>query len=169
MQINRNDPCHCGSGKKYKSCHGLKSKESPWKKVGIYGAIALVAVWFFKDVFSSVNNGNTRSAPPGKVWSEEHGHYHDINTNRPPIPPKPLGVDRSLNVPQPEGPVPEGKVWSPEHGHWHDAATSTAPSQTSPVQQETLNIPQPDGPVPEGKEWSTEHGHWHDITPKQDQ
>ena len=29
-------------------------------------------------------------------------------------------VQRSLNVPQPEGPTPEGKIWSTEHGHWHD-------------------------------------------------
>jgi SEC-C motif domain protein len=24
-RIGRNDPCHCGSGKKYKKCHGLES------------------------------------------------------------------------------------------------------------------------------------------------
>ena len=23
-KIGRNDPCHCGSGKKYKKCHGAK-------------------------------------------------------------------------------------------------------------------------------------------------
>jgi len=24
-KLGRNDPCHCGSGKKYKRCHGLNS------------------------------------------------------------------------------------------------------------------------------------------------
>jgi len=27
-KIGRNDPCHCGSGKKYKNCHGRSSKEA---------------------------------------------------------------------------------------------------------------------------------------------
>jgi len=26
-KVNRNDPCPCGSGKKYKYCHGLKGGE----------------------------------------------------------------------------------------------------------------------------------------------
>jgi len=26
-KIGRNDPCFCGSGKKYKNCHGRSSKE----------------------------------------------------------------------------------------------------------------------------------------------
>ena len=26
IRLGRNDPCHCGSGKKYKSCH-MKSDE----------------------------------------------------------------------------------------------------------------------------------------------
>ena len=120
MKINRNEPCHCGSGKKYKACHGLKTDETPWKKMAIYGGIALVAIWFLKDVFSSASSGNAQSAPPGKVWSEEHGHYHDIAGS-----PSPSGINpgqAQLNVPQPEGPAPEGKVWSTEHGHWHDIA-----------------------------------------------
>ena len=25
QRLGRNDPCHCGSGKKYKHCHGNKS------------------------------------------------------------------------------------------------------------------------------------------------
>ena len=28
MKINRNDPCPCGSGKKYKKCHGLADQEA---------------------------------------------------------------------------------------------------------------------------------------------
>jgi SEC-C motif len=27
-QIGRNDPCHCGSGKKYKQCHLIKDEEA---------------------------------------------------------------------------------------------------------------------------------------------
>lgn len=57
-------------------------------------------------------------APAGKVWSAEHGHWHDANPASGPTPENPVQVVRR-NVPQPPGPVPAGKVWSPEHGHWH--------------------------------------------------
>ncbi|MDZ4773297.1 MAG: SEC-C metal-binding domain-containing protein [Planctomycetota bacterium] len=69
--------------------------------------------------------------PAGKVWSPEHGHYHDAPNAASPNAPTPfeVGADGSASLsstpaaltPQPPGPVPEGKVWSPEHGHWHDA------------------------------------------------
>ena len=31
-QLNRNEPCHCGSGKKYKKCHIEKDEKSDQKK-----------------------------------------------------------------------------------------------------------------------------------------
>ena len=156
MKIGRNDPCHCGSEKKFKDCHGAFDKDKQWKKMAIYGGIAIVVIWFILNV---INTDKGTDAPPGKVWSEEHGHYHDIQPSRTPIPPMPSDVQRSLNVPQPEGPAPEGKIWSTEHGHWHDITPTSNPLSEST----SINIPQPKGSVPEGKEWSSEHGHWHDI------
>ena len=164
MKTGRNDLCHCGSDKKFKDCHGSGSSENAWKKMAIIGAIVLLALWFFRDIYSAGKGGAMGSAPPGKVWSEEHGHYHDIATNLPPVPPMPAGVQRNLNVSQPEGPVPEGKVWSTEHGHWHDLGATPSPAPTNPNLQSPANIPRPDGPVPEGKEWSPEHCHCHDLT-----
>ncbi|MDP6033992.1 MAG: SEC-C metal-binding domain-containing protein [Candidatus Marinimicrobia bacterium] len=164
MKIGRNDPCHCGSEKKFKDCHGGVDGKKQWKKMAIYGGIAIAVIWFILNI---MNTDKGRKAPPGKVWSEEHGHYHDINTQPTPIPPMPSDVQRSLNMPQPDGPAPEGKIWSREHGHWHDI--NAQPPPVSPIQsgeQQSLNVPQPKGPVPEGKIWSPEHGHWHDIINK---
>lgn len=110
MKIGRNDACHCGSNKKFKDCHGSKQTNNQWRNIAIVGLIAIGLIWFISDIFQS-DMGT--SAPPGKVWSEEHGHYHDIN-------PTPSAPQQRLNVPRPEGPAPEGKVWSSEHGHWHD-------------------------------------------------
>ncbi|MEE9553781.1 MAG: hypothetical protein V3W18_05735 [candidate division Zixibacteria bacterium] len=89
-------------------------------------------------------------APDGKVWSAEHGHWHDAGTTDPAEDYKP--------GPQPPGLVPSGKIWSYEHGHWHDSSSSG---------QDNFNPgPPPAGPAPEGKAWSFEHGHWHDaLTP----
>ncbi len=82
-EVGRNDPCPCGSEKKYKNCHMKEDKESKSRnKTFLIGALLLVFVIialanFFIDV--KQKNTSTRPegpAPAGKVWSEEHGHYH---------------------------------------------------------------------------------------------
>ena len=133
MKTGRNEPCPCGSGKKFKQCCAPKGTQSYrlWNL-----GLLLLAVVFLAAAAMAVYSTSTaeRVAPPGKVWSDEHGHWHDANPNA---------------APQPLGPAPEGKVWSEEHGHWHDANLNAAP--------------QPLEPAPEGKVWSEEHGHWHDA------
>jgi hypothetical protein len=88
--LNRNDPCHCGNGKKYKVCHG-KQKKSP--SPILYVIIVFIfgmGYWFASSQntvstnqkISSKNklltsDSNSKPAPPGKVWSPEHNHWHD--------------------------------------------------------------------------------------------
>ena len=103
MKIGRNDPCSCGSGKKYKNCcvkTGTRS-EKKWSYLWI-----LLLVLIAGGVVAALHDASTREhvPPPKRVWSEEHGHWHNERT-------------------QPTGPAPTGKVWSEEHGHWHDAAS----------------------------------------------
>lgn len=119
MKVKRNDPCHCGSDKKFKDCHGKKNIINPWQKYSVFFILFIILAWFMNDLFFQ-NRKTMSSAPPGKVWSEEHGHYHDINTNQTAMPSINSNIQNNLNVPQPDGPIPEGKVWSKEHGHWHD-------------------------------------------------
>jgi len=77
--------------------------------------------------------------PPGKVWSAEHGHYHDVqsmNTTVSSSAPagSPLGAPMAAPpaqvpgalIPEPAGGTPPGKVWSPEHGHYHDVESVKA-------------------------------------------
>ena len=132
-KIGRNDPCHCGSGKKLKVCHGQSSAKS-YQLWTIAGVLVLVLIWFFSSEQESAitpNNLSSNSfipqapnklippggAPPGKVWSSEHGHLHDS-----PSISKNTGPSLELKEPklQPPGDVPLGKVWSQEHGHFHD-------------------------------------------------
>ena len=136
IKQGRNDPCHCGSGKKFKVCHGqdAKSFNQQWVIAGIIGGIFLL--FFFMDSGTSTTTLNTSiptsvipqvnagsavlppgEAPPGKVWSPEHGHWHDIPTTPASVVP---GISPNLPQSQPPGETPPGKVWSPEHGHWHD-------------------------------------------------
>ncbi len=79
QNLGRNEPCHCGSGKKYKNCHQLAdtNKASSSRSLWIGGIfIALIIVSVLVMILNS-QSSERGEAPPGKVWSEEHGHYHD--------------------------------------------------------------------------------------------
>jgi len=74
-QIRRNDPCHCGSGKKYKNCHQKSAEKSGKNLIYILGASFIGALILVIYILFSSDGAN--DSPPGKVWSPEHGHYHD--------------------------------------------------------------------------------------------
>lgn len=76
-KISQNATCPCGSGKKYKKCCTTQAAgvESFWSKATLWifgivllGGIILVVLAFLSD---------DGAPPPGKVWSPEHGHWHD--------------------------------------------------------------------------------------------
>lgn len=178
-KVSRNEPCPCGSGNKYKNCHGKRPNQTV-VTITIFG-VALIGGGLLLNYYAtnattapaSVSQVPGQSvpqpsgdAPPGKVWSPEHGHWHDAPaaTSAPAAPPAdtPHATQQAGGIPQPDGPVPEGKVWSPEHGHWHDA---TQPAQPFTPPPPGTTVPQPEGPVPAGKIWNADHGHWHDWTP----
>lgn len=140
MRVGRNEACPCGSGKKFKSCCAGKT-QLPKGLLALLAAFVLIAAFAFiprgddsPTSAASLPAAPARTnkpgpqpgpAPPGKVWSAEHGHWHDINVTPSTPATTPIRVDQTSgaparNVPQPAGPVPAGKVWSPEHGHWHD-------------------------------------------------
>lgn len=164
MKINPKARCPCGSHKRYRDCCAIKKEKN--RMIFIIGGIAftiVVTIYSFTD---------EPSAPPGKVWSPEHQHYHDIGGNSPTTAPIARPPDATTpsnsSISQPPGPALAGKVWSPEHGHWHDSGGNSP--ITSPVNQpRDVNsqignyFPQPPGPVLAGKVWSTEHAHWHDV------
>ena len=133
-KLGRNDTCHCGSWKKFKNCHGKTIERSSQTWV-IVAVIFLFLLWFL--FFQTSPPAETTSyspaplipqkpnltstapgpAPPGKVWSVEHGHWHDAPLGPTTLPPQP---GTSAPKSQPPGDPPQGKVWSVEHGHWHD-------------------------------------------------
>jgi len=84
-EVGRNDPCPCGSGKKYKNCHQkLESTKGSRNKTYLIGLIVLIFIIIaianlIIDLKQSKGSTSARPdgpAPAGKVWSEEHGHYH---------------------------------------------------------------------------------------------
>ena len=136
---NRNDPCHCGSGKKFKVCHARQTKSNfnqQWVIAVIVGAIFLL--------FFSMDSGTST-----------------ITTTNSSIPTSVIPQARTGLAAPPPGEAPPGKVWSPEHGHWHNIATT--PASAVPGISPNLPQSQPPGETPPGKVWSPDHGHWHDI------
>ena len=73
---SRNDPCPCGSGRKYKNCCLEKDGSALTSKLGVAGLIiaVLVGLWFLGNALSSENS--TPDCPPGERWSEAHQHCH---------------------------------------------------------------------------------------------
>ena len=174
-KVGRNDPCHCGSGKKYKICHGRSADRGGNREMIVWmliaGVVVIVSLGYLANKIltsDSQNNPPPGPAPPGKVWSSEHGHWHDAPvTSTPQSTPlsTPLNPQSPIvPISEPPGPAPPGKVWSSEHGHWHDAPVTSIP-QSIPLnpQSPTVPVSEPPGPAPPGKVWSPEHGHWHNA------
>lgn len=118
MKVGRNAPCTCGSGKKYKQCHGKTDQERKhrWSVYALLIPAIAIIVGGGELLLSLFRDPPEGSA--GRVWSTEHGHWHDANGGE--LGAAPGGVPASPQA-QPPGPPPPGKVWSSEHGHWHDA------------------------------------------------
>ena len=83
-RVGRNDVCPCGSGKKYKNCHGIKATVSTQRNKTFWMIGVLIAL-FISAIYGLFNkseeSGSTRpegQAPAGKVWSAAHGHWHDL-------------------------------------------------------------------------------------------
>ena len=139
-QLGRNDSCHCGSGKKYKVCHGQNNIKSLqfWILILI---IILGLFWYL--LFESDPTGSNNNI--------------NINNN---IISTPLIPQAKNKLSSPTEPAPPGKVWSPEHNHWHDAPKNSIPTNTNAEQNRPVS--KPPGTPPPGKVWSPEHNHWHD-------
>lgn len=75
---DRNDPCRCGSGKKYKNC--CQEKDSRGGLSGVMIVLIVIAVLFGAFITGQVLFGSGGSdrpdCPPGTVWSEAHQHCH---------------------------------------------------------------------------------------------
>ena len=101
MKVGRNEPCHCGSGKKFKQCHDKKDT-GKINQLFLIGFLSLAFILLM-------------------IFSSSTSIDYSISTNKSP---QPFNFQRNKLTKKPEGKVPPGKVWSAEHGHWHDSPIS---------------------------------------------
>ncbi len=73
---DRNDPCHCGSGRKYKNCCLEKDNSTFSSKLGVVGLViaVILGIWFLGSALSG--GDNVPDCPAGQTWSETHQHCH---------------------------------------------------------------------------------------------
>ena len=77
MKVGRNDPCPCGSGRKYKHCCLAKSASMPPAyKLLIALVILIFVAGMIMAVGTFVQHDSATGPGPGRVWSEEHQHWH---------------------------------------------------------------------------------------------
>ena len=77
--IGRNQPCPCGSGKKYKRCCLLKSQKISWNSRIAIALISLILIIGAVVALTSLggdDSGSGNLCPAGTVWSAAHGHCH---------------------------------------------------------------------------------------------
>jgi len=73
---NRNDPCHCGSGLKYKNCCQGKEKFNLSSKFGIVGIVVALAIGLVLLGLLITGGNNGPDCPAGMSWSAIHQHCH---------------------------------------------------------------------------------------------
>ena len=75
QKLGRNEICHCGSGRKFKKCHALKSEADRQSRF----LMMVVGGLLIAGVAVGVANYTGKAASGTRIWSPEHGHYHDAN------------------------------------------------------------------------------------------
>lgn len=75
-KLKRNDPCHCGSGKKYKNCCRDKDNSKLTSKLGMFGLAVAIILGLFIVALALSGGEGPQDCPPGTNWSEAHQHCH---------------------------------------------------------------------------------------------
>lgn len=73
---NRNDPCSCGSGKKYKNCCLGKEQSGRNSKLGMIGLVAAIILGLVIIGIALSGGDGAQNCPEGTVWSDAHQHCH---------------------------------------------------------------------------------------------
>jgi hypothetical protein len=74
-KIGRNDPCHCGSGRKFKRCCESKTDSRRSGRILMIIVGGLLAAGVVAGVSSLRGGGDAGNRV--RVWDPAHGHYHD--------------------------------------------------------------------------------------------
>ncbi len=76
MKLGRNEPCHCGSGKKYKHCHYEEDRKAESKRLADEAAARAEAA---KENAESADDG-TQGSKHGKGGHDAGSGHHMRNT-----------------------------------------------------------------------------------------
>ena len=153
----RNDPCSCGSGRKFKNCCMGKSPDAPAKRSNPMVKVLLIAVPVGILAVFLISSQGRRSGSPADA---PQGNATGVTLPATPTPAA-WQYDAANN-----------RHWNPEHGHWHDGPP---PSPTGLPQESTTRAASSRSATPaaweydaaNNRHWNPDHGHWHDGPPPQ--
>lgn len=163
MDLRAKDPCHCGSGRRYKHCHMEENvkRRRTIQLISIFVPIVVIGIGLV-------------------LWSQrnDNASLQQLLTGQP-------GGSQSSSASADQSPLPEGRTpvaweydaekdryWDPGHTHWHDGqpppedlrTTATANTPASNLQNTNPNIPNPEpyqyDPLT-NQHYDPGHGHWH--------
>jgi len=128
-KTGRNDPCSCGSGKKYKNCCGRSGSSMRSGRLnqilaglGLSVLLVIAALVYLQVGQDDATDDQGQAAPKITISPGSSGPVSPQTTQQPPTLP---GSDAPGPPPRP------GMVWSKEHGHWHrgpESARSNTPT-----------------------------------------
>lgn len=82
--LRRNDRCPCGSGRKFKLCCAGKTSRR-WVQRAMIVLIAAAMLGALTIGIGSMTD-DSASSGAGRVWSAEHGHWHNAGGNHIKVP-----------------------------------------------------------------------------------
>lgn len=82
-ELQRNDPCPCGSGRKLKRCCAarLQRRKARNARIARVLGLALVVGLGVGALLLARNMDWESGSEARRVWSEEHGHWHTVRDN----------------------------------------------------------------------------------------
>ena len=83
MKTGRNEPCPCGNGEKFKKCcEGKPDASGRMRSRGLAALLLVILLIVIVSVVIELRSDDAPAVAPERVWSPEHGHYHDVNQRR---------------------------------------------------------------------------------------
>ena len=139
-KTSRNEPCPCGSGKKYKACHGTTDKSRSGLASSrilaiVVGIVILgggaIAVNHFRTADLEGGAAYVYDAENDRYWDPTHSHWHD---GRPPTEQGGIAPAAGTVTPQPWAyDAEKDQYYHPEHGHWHEGLPPTQQAAPPPL------------------------------------
>jgi hypothetical protein len=162
-QLRAKDPCHCGSGKRYKHCHmpqeRTKSMNAFWLFIGPAFVVLIIGIALWA---KQSNETAVPAAGGGRGAPTVAGGSMRASANQDPLPGGRAAEDWEFDE-------TNDRHWNPDHGHWHEGPPPPPEMRVQETSSETnpnVASPEPWQYDPASNQYyDPGHEHWHSGPP----